>query len=56
MANPRQNSLSVRPKSVIYAKKMSKLLLIDDEEDVRYSLQRIFNSPEIALATASSAS
>jgi two-component system nitrogen regulation response regulator GlnG len=33
---------------------MSKLLLIDDEEDVRYSLQRIFNSPEIELATAGS--
>jgi two-component system nitrogen regulation response regulator GlnG len=34
--------------------KMSKLLLIDDEEDVRYSFQRIFDSPEIELATASS--
>ena len=33
---------------------MSKLLLIDDEEDVRYSLQRIFDSPEIELATAAS--
>jgi nitrogen regulation protein NR(I) len=33
---------------------MSKLLLIDDEEDVRYSIQRIFDSPEIELATASS--
>ncbi|MGH8024300.1 MAG: sigma-54-dependent transcriptional regulator, partial [Limisphaerales bacterium] len=33
---------------------MSKLLLIDDEEDVRYSLQRIFDSPEIELAAASS--
>ena len=33
---------------------MSRLLLIDDEEDVRYSIQRIFNSPEIELATASS--
>ena len=32
--------------------KMSKLLLIDDEEDVRYSFQRIFDSPEIELATA----
>jgi DNA-binding NtrC family response regulator len=31
---------------------MSKLLLIDDEEDVRYSFQRIFSSPEIELATA----
>ena len=33
---------------------MNKLLLIDDEEDVRYSFQRIFDSPEIELATASS--
>ncbi len=33
---------------------MSKLLLIDDEEDVRYSFQRIFDSPDIELATASS--
>jgi len=33
---------------------MSKLLLIDDEEDVRYSFQRIFNSPEIELTTAAS--
>ena len=33
---------------------MSKLLLIDDEEDVRYSIQRIFNSPEIELASAAS--
>jgi nitrogen regulation protein NR(I) len=33
---------------------MSKLLLIDDEEDVRYSFQRIFGPPEIELATASS--
>jgi len=33
---------------------MSKLLLIDDEEDVRYSLERIFNSPDIELATAGS--
>jgi two-component system nitrogen regulation response regulator GlnG len=50
-----QNSLSARPKSVMFGfGKMSKLLLIDDEEDVRYSFQRIFNSPEIELATASS--
>src|SRR5271170_6994168 len=34
--------------------KMSRLLLIDDEEDVRYSIQRIFDSSEIELATASS--
>ena len=34
--------------------KMSKLLLIDDEEDVRYSLQRILASEEIELATAGS--
>src|SRR5512140_2833819 len=33
---------------------MSKLLLIDDEEDVRYSIQRIFDSPDLELATASS--
>ncbi|MBU6409728.1 MAG: sigma-54 dependent transcriptional regulator [Verrucomicrobia bacterium] len=33
---------------------MSKVLLIDDEEDVRYSFQRIFDSPEIEMATASS--
>ena len=33
---------------------MSKLLLIDDEEDVRYSFQRIFDSPEIEITTASS--
>ncbi|HEX7569092.1 MAG TPA: sigma-54 dependent transcriptional regulator, partial [Verrucomicrobiae bacterium] len=34
--------------------KMSKLLLIDDEEDVRYSLQRILASEGIELATAAS--
>ena len=33
---------------------MSKLLLIDDEADVQYSFQRIFDSPELELATASS--
>src|ERR1043165_6362071 len=33
---------------------MSKLLLIDDETDVQYSFQRIFDSPEIEIATASS--
>jgi two-component system nitrogen regulation response regulator GlnG len=33
---------------------MSKLLLIDDEADVQYSFQRIFNSAEIELTTASS--
>jgi len=33
---------------------MSKLLLIDDDEDVRYSFQRIVDMPEIELATASS--
>jgi len=33
---------------------MSKLLLIDDEEDVRYSLQRILATEEIELATAAS--
>jgi nitrogen regulation protein NR(I) len=34
--------------------KMSKLLLIDDEEDVRYSLQRILSAENIELATAAS--
>src|ERR1700741_5469047 len=33
---------------------MSKLLLIDDEADVQYSFQRIFDSAEIELTTASS--
>src|SRR5213083_1470691 len=33
---------------------MNKLLLIDDEADVQYSFQRIFDSPEIELTTASS--
>ena len=33
---------------------MSKLLLIDDEEDVRYSLQRIFDAADVELATAAS--
>jgi len=33
---------------------MSKLLLIDDEADVQYSFRRIFTSPDIELATASS--
>ena len=33
---------------------MSKLLLIDDEADMQYSFQRIFDSPEIELSTASS--
>lgn len=33
---------------------MSKLLLIDDETDVQYSFRRIFDSPELELATASS--
>src|SRR5437868_11310994 len=33
---------------------MSKLLLIDDEADVQYSFRRIFDSPEIELATAAS--
>jgi nitrogen regulation protein NR(I) len=31
---------------------MSKLLLVDDEADVLYSFQRLFDSPEIELATA----
>ncbi len=33
---------------------MNKLLLIDDEADVQYSFQRIFDSPEVELTTASS--
>src|SRR5215467_5955768 len=33
---------------------MSKLLLIDDEADVQYSFQRIFDSPDLELSTASS--
>ena len=33
---------------------MSRLLLIDDETDVQYSFQRIFDSPDIELTTASS--
>src|SRR3974390_3936402 len=33
---------------------VSKLLLIDDEADVQYSFQRIFDSPEIEFMTASS--
>ncbi len=38
----------------LFSARMSKLLLIDDEEDVRYSFQRIFDSPEIEFTTASS--
>jgi two-component system nitrogen regulation response regulator GlnG len=38
----------------LFSGQMSKLLLIDDEEDVRYSFQRIFDSPEIEVTTASS--
>src|SRR5215467_3597752 len=33
---------------------MSRLLLIDDEADLRYSFQRILDSPEIELTTAAS--
>ena len=33
---------------------MNKLLLIDDEEDVRYSFRRIFHSPELEITTAAS--
>jgi len=33
---------------------MDKLLLIDDEDDVRYSFKRIFNSPALVLETAAS--
>src|SRR6516225_9426852 len=50
----RENSLCLRGKSAILRAQMSKLLLIDDEEDVRYSFQRIFDSPEMEFLTASS--
>jgi len=33
---------------------MSKLLLIDDDQDVHYAFQRNFDAPEIELTTASS--
>src|SRR5438093_5079132 len=33
---------------------MNRLLLIDDEADMQYSFQRIFGSPELELATATS--
>ena len=33
---------------------MDKLLLIDDENDVRYSFKRIFSSPDLILETAAS--
>jgi nitrogen regulation protein NR(I) len=33
---------------------MDKLLLIDDEADVQYSFRRIFDSPDVEIATASS--
>ena len=33
---------------------MDKILLIDDEADVQYSFRRIFDSPELELATANS--
>src|SRR6266571_8576783 len=33
---------------------MNRLLLIDDEADVQYSFQRIFDSPQIELTAASS--
>jgi nitrogen regulation protein NR(I) len=50
-----RTKFAVRPaKNGYAAPKMSKLLLIDDEEDVRYSFQRIFDSPEIELTTAAS--
>lgn len=33
---------------------MDKLLLIDDEQDVQYSFRRIFESPDVEIATADS--
>lgn len=32
---------------------MSKLLLVDDEEEIRYSFERIFAAPDVELASAS---
>ena len=49
--NGTKNPLLLLAGPAILHGKMSKLLLIDDEEDVRYSIQRIFDSPEIELAT-----
>ena len=49
-----QKSLCESAKKRYNAPDMSKLLLIDDEEDVLYSLRRIFDSPELELATAAS--
>ncbi len=48
-----ENSLSWRWKRIMLAR-MSRLLLIDDEEDVRYSIQRIFDSSDMELATTAS--
>jgi two-component system nitrogen regulation response regulator GlnG len=50
----RRKTLCARRKSFILAFSMSRLLLIDDEEDVRYSLQRILAGEAIELATAAS--
>jgi two-component system nitrogen regulation response regulator GlnG len=47
-------SLSATPFFDYAATDMSKLLLIDDEEDVRYSLERIFTALDLELATAAS--
>ena len=33
---------------------MDKLLLLDDQDDVRYSFKRIFASPDLDLETAAS--
>src|SRR5277367_6398483 len=60
MVNARSNNESHKihcafvKKAAILRAQMSKLLLIDDETDVQYSFQRIFDSPEIELTTASS--
>ncbi|MGA2029900.1 MAG: sigma 54-interacting transcriptional regulator, partial [Verrucomicrobiota bacterium] len=55
-SNSESVKFTVRPAKSRYllVKMSNKLLLIDDEEDVRYSFQRIFDSPEIELSTASS--
>src|SRR5204863_8449561 len=44
----------LRLASMLSRRTMDKLLLIDDEADVQYSFRRIFDSPEIEVATANS--
>jgi len=50
-----ENDFKIPPAPVGFCRqRMEKLLLIDDEADVRYSFQRIFESPDIELLTAAS--